>query len=62
MGKRWPRLVMVSPLGNTVLRTRLTVTDGNVILWVQSDKPGTNFGESCEEAEKEHWRLQKMLQ
>lgn len=37
--------------------------DGNVILWVPSDRPVANFGESSEEAvDKEHWRLQKMLQ
>lgn len=45
-----------------VKNLELTEIDGNVILWVQSDRPHTNFGESSEETEKEHWRLQKMLQ
>nr|ODN96109.1 chromatin assembly factor 1 subunit B [Cryptococcus depauperatus CBS 7855] len=37
--------------------------DGNVILWVQSDRPNVPFGESSEDQpDKEHWRLQKMLQ
>jgi hypothetical protein len=37
--------------------------DGNVILWVPSDRPVTNFGEAAEELpDKEHWRPQKMLQ
>ncbi|KAL1412665.1 Chromatin assembly factor 1 subunit [Vanrija albida] len=37
--------------------------DGNVILWVLSDRPISNFGEAAEDApDKEHWRPQKMLQ
>ncbi|TXT05909.1 hypothetical protein VHUM_03670 [Vanrija humicola] len=37
--------------------------DGNVILWVLSDRPISNFGEATEDApDKEHWRPQKMLQ
>ncbi|ORY31231.1 WD40-repeat-containing domain protein [Naematelia encephala] len=37
--------------------------DGNVILWVPSERPSATFGESSEEVpDKEHWRLQKMLQ
>ncbi|BEI84314.1 hypothetical protein CcaverHIS002_0409180 [Cutaneotrichosporon cavernicola] len=37
--------------------------DGNVILWVASDRPTTTFGETPEETpDKEHWRPQKMLQ
>ena len=43
-------------------RSQLTCSDGNVILWVPSDKPVTNFGETSEEVDKENWRLQKMLQ
>lgn len=44
-------------------RRGLTVTDGNVILWVPSDKPTATFGETAEEVpDKEHWRPQKMLQ
>lgn len=48
-----------------VLRQHQTADtlDGNVILWVQSDRPGTAaFGETADESEKEHWRLQKMVQ
>jgi chromatin assembly factor 1 subunit B len=41
----------------------LTGVDGNVILWVQSERPVATFGESSDDSpEKEHWRLQKMLQ
>ncbi|WWC72627.1 uncharacterized protein I206_106590 [Kwoniella pini CBS 10737] len=37
--------------------------DGNVILWVPSDRPVVSFGENPDEVQdKEHWRLQKMLQ
>ncbi|KIY37293.1 chromatin assembly factor 1 subunit B [Cryptococcus gattii E566] len=37
--------------------------DGNVILWVPSDRPSVTFGETSEDLpDKEHWRLQKMLQ
>ncbi len=38
--------------------------DGNVILWVPSDRPAVSFGESHsdDQPDKEHWRLQKMLQ
>lgn len=37
--------------------------DGNVILWVPSDRPNVTFGETPEELpDKEHWRPQKMLQ
>ncbi|KAK8850564.1 hypothetical protein IAR55_004482 [Kwoniella newhampshirensis] len=37
--------------------------DGNVILWVPSDRPVVTFGDNPDEVpEKEHWRLQKMLQ
>ncbi|WWD20746.1 hypothetical protein CI109_105222 [Kwoniella shandongensis] len=37
--------------------------DGNVILWVPSDRPVVTFGENPDEVpDKEHWRLQKMLQ
>ncbi|CAD6581065.1 MAG: hypothetical protein TREMPRED_002918 [Tremellales sp. Tagirdzhanova-0007] len=38
--------------------------DGNVILWVPSDRPTSTFGESLMDdlPDKEHWRLQKMLQ
>ncbi|WVR08644.1 hypothetical protein IAU60_005701 [Kwoniella sp. DSM 27419] len=37
--------------------------DGNVILWVPSERPNVTFGESSDELpDKEHWRLQKMLQ
>lgn len=41
----------------------LICPDGNIILWVQSDRPVHTFGESGDEAQdKEHWRLQRMLQ
>jgi len=44
-------------------RCKLTCTDGNIILWVPSDRPVTTFGESSDDLpDKEHWRLQKMLQ
>ncbi|OXH41339.1 chromatin assembly factor 1 subunit B [Cryptococcus neoformans] len=37
--------------------------DGNVILWVPSDRPTAVFGETSDDLpDKEHWRLQKMLQ
>ncbi|RXK41987.1 chromatin assembly factor 1 subunit B [Tremella mesenterica] len=37
--------------------------DGNVILWVPSDRPVATFGETPDDVpDKEHWRLQKLLQ
>jgi chromatin assembly factor 1 subunit B len=38
--------------------------DGNVILWVPSDKPQTGFGESSSDdlVDKEFWRAQRILQ
>ncbi|ORX40978.1 WD40-repeat-containing domain protein, partial [Kockovaella imperatae] len=53
-------VVRFSPNGQTLASAG---DDGNVILWVPSDRPVVAFGESSEDQpDKEHWRLQKMLQ
>ena len=51
-----------SPVGARELL--IGCADGNVILWGPSDRPMVSFGESSSEdlPDKEHWRLQKMLQ
>lgn len=52
------------PLGALRLFSERSLTpDGNVILWVPSDRPVATFGETPDEVpDKEHWRPQKMLQ
>jgi chromatin assembly factor 1 subunit B len=61
-GERWIQQVERVLAGRTTL-AQLIIIDGNVILWVQSDRPVASFGESSEDLpDKEHWRLQKMLQ
>ncbi|WWC92359.1 uncharacterized protein L201_007316 [Kwoniella dendrophila CBS 6074] len=53
-------VVRFSPNGQTLASAG---DDGNVILWVPSDRPVVTFGENPDEVQdKEHWRLQKMLQ
>ncbi|WWC65230.1 uncharacterized protein I303_107846 [Kwoniella dejecticola CBS 10117] len=53
-------VVRFSPNGQTLASAG---DDGNVILWVPSDRPVVSFGENPDEVQdKEHWRLQKMLQ
>ncbi|WVF68167.1 hypothetical protein IAT40_002932 [Kwoniella sp. CBS 6097] len=53
-------VVRFSPNGQTLASAG---DDGNVILWVSSDKPVVTFGESADELpDKEHWRSQRMLQ
>ncbi|WVQ86082.1 hypothetical protein IAT38_008250 [Cryptococcus sp. DSM 104549] len=53
-------VVRFSPNGQTLASAG---DDGNVILWVPSDRPGVTFGETSDDLpDKEHWRLQKMLQ
>ncbi|KAL7422845.1 Chromatin assembly factor 1 subunit [Cryptotrichosporon argae] len=54
-------VVRFSPNGQTLASAG---DDGNVILWVPSDKPVTTFGESAADdlPDKEYWRLQRMLQ
>ncbi|TYJ53349.1 hypothetical protein B9479_006009 [Cryptococcus floricola] len=53
-------VVRFSPNGQTLASAG---DDGNVILWVPSDRPNVTFGETSEDLpDKEHWRLQKMLQ
>ncbi|OCF43298.1 chromatin assembly factor 1 subunit B [Kwoniella heveanensis CBS 569] len=53
-------VVRFSPNGQTLASAG---DDGNVILWVSSDKPIVTFGESADELpDKEHWRSQRMLQ
>ncbi|KAK4688475.1 chromatin assembly factor 1 subunit B, partial [Tremellales sp. Uapishka_1] len=54
-------VVRFSPNGQTLASAG---DDGNVILWVPSERPVATFGEAVgdELPDKEHWRLQKMLQ
>ncbi|WRT70747.1 uncharacterized protein IL334_007746 [Kwoniella shivajii] len=53
-------VVRFSPNGQTLASAG---DDGNVILWVPSDRPVVTFGENPDEVQdKEYWRLQKMLQ
>ncbi|WVW80788.1 hypothetical protein I302_102775 [Kwoniella bestiolae CBS 10118] len=53
-------VVRFSPNGQTLASAG---DDGNVILWVPSDRPVVTFGENPDDVQdKEHWRLQKMLQ
>ncbi|KAK6906546.1 chromatin assembly factor 1 subunit B [Kwoniella mangroviensis CBS 8886] len=53
-------VVRFSPNGQTLASAG---DDGNVILWVPSDRPVVSFGENPDDVQdKEHWRLQKMLQ